>query len=124
MVRSKCRRDKRVQLVNVDQPGMKQLQVGQDPGRGVGQDRHYTGAASDRLTRRAQVQHQPVPAREPHGDDGASTALSAQQQCRLGQPPVHGARADPGRDLIPCEIAVRRPMTGPLPQFTGPAHVP
>ena len=149
--RHQRRGDQREQTHGVDRAAADQFQVGQDPGRGVGQDRQRgdTAArgrrrdprsrkpavvpapapASVRVTVpvRGQAQGQPVPSPEPHqhGPGGPGPPLGAEQDRRLGGPAVDGAEPL-GRHLA-GEVRghsgiVRRDGTRPRPGTARRGH--
>lgn len=130
-----------MQPVDLERTGADQLQVGQHPGRRVGQDRQCGGAAvrgrradphdgwREAVPVRGQLQGQPMPGPDPHGDGTGAvrTPFGVQQDPRLGRPSVDGTPALPRHH--PQRIRVggggARPIgPGPDPQLVGPARVP
>lgn len=140
MVRHQGRGHQRVQRVRFDRTGAQQPQVGQQPGRGVRQDRQrgVAGLRGDRLGPdggrpgdavpvravrveavpvRARLQQQPVPGAQAYGDGVGAAALGPQEQPCLRRPAADGPAlvgVRPGRQAGP----------GADPQLTGPARVP
>lgn len=136
-----CRGDQGVQPARLDRTGADQVQIGQHPGRRVGQDGQGgdtavrgrpgdpQGGRSEAVPVRGRLQQQPAPSSEPHGDGAVRPPLGAEQDRRLVRPPANGTPELPRHQSPRIRVRGRgvggqRTCAGPDPQRITPARVP